>query len=212
MTTIAGLDLSLVSTGVALLEHDAFTCPQPIITARTVGRPGRRSDSYRARSARIVQQVRAVVSLVPAGVDLVVLEGPAYGQHMPSTHDRAGLWWGVFSALTARKTPVAVCPPQTRAKYATGKGNADKAMVVDAVREMWPRLDVRGHDEADGVVLVSIGAHRLGVPLPYPTRDRHAFAVEAVAWPEGLSADLSAATVLGGHSHAGGRNTPGGFR
>lgn len=193
MTAICGLDLSLTSAGIACIElaeaqiwdHDGATVESVIsnVTVRSLGHAGHRTDSWDTRETRIVRQVVDVMAHVPSEAILAVIEGPAYGKNLPSSFDRAGLWWGIKSAVRARGIPTAICPPTTRASWATGKGNADKAAVVDAISQMWPATRLYNDDQADALVLASIGAQRLGVQLPFPLKDRHHLACDSVAWP-----------------------------
>lgn len=65
---------------------------------------------------------------------------------------------------------------------------ARKARVLAAVREMWPDETIRNDDEADALALATIGAHHLGWPLPFETKERHTTGLQAVEWPEGVGA------------------------
>lgn len=184
---VAGIDPSLTSCGIAILDNG-----QPV-ALDAVGHGGKNGASYDHRSRRIVSQCRTVIAAItecniggrnsPPNVDLAVIEGPAYGQNLPSNHDRAGLWWGLYSALRAKKIPTAVVAPKTRAKWATGNGNSDKRDVLTTVRTWWPDHTIRNHDIADALVLATIGAHHHGDPMPFPVKPRHTLALEAIAWP-----------------------------
>lgn len=169
---VAGIDLSLTSTGIAVATADtAWT--ERITTARVDG----------------LTRIRQIVSTVVVSVkncDLAVLEGPAYSrQAQPGHHERAGLWWMVRDALQRRDIPVAVASPSARARYATGKGNASKAAVV---REISRRYAWFGgeEDEADAVALMAMGRDHLGHPLStVPATHRGALA--RVDWPDLLA-------------------------
>ncbi|PQM51814.1 hypothetical protein C5U48_12875 [Mycolicibacter virginiensis] len=175
---VAGIDPSLTSTGVAILEHG-----NPAYL-HAVGHGGRDGASYDHRSRRIVSQCRTITGILATWtLDLAVIEGPAYAHANAYTHDGAGLWWGLYSALRARKIPTAVIAPKTRARWATGNGNADKKAVLAAVRTWWPNTTIRNHDIADALALATIGAHHHGDPMPFPTKPRHTLALEAIAWP-----------------------------
>jgi Holliday junction resolvasome RuvABC endonuclease subunit len=181
MNLIGGLDPSLTSCGIAILRRTGHGNVD-IADLRSVGHKGRDGASWGDRSDRIVAQTRHVLSLIPAGVELVVIEGPAYGQHLPSTHDRGGLWWGLYTALRARGIVVGVCTPSGRAKWATGDGNAKKPAVLAAARSQWPHDRIFNHDQADALALAGAGAYRLGWCLPYqPSRGQLA-AHEHIAW------------------------------
>lgn len=181
MVVVAGIDPSLTNCGIAILHNG-----QPAYLD-TIGHPGHDGANYDHRSDRIVSQARAIIATAittqPIRPHLAVIEGPAYGANLPSNHDRAGLWWGLYSALRAKQIPTAVVAPGTRAKWATGHGRATKTDVLTAVRTWWPGTIIRNHDIADALVLATIGAHHHGDPMPFPVKPRHTLALEAIAWP-----------------------------
>ncbi|BCP29587.1 crossover junction endodeoxyribonuclease RuvC [Mycobacterium intracellulare] len=183
---VAGIDPSLTNTGIAILSDG-----QPL-SLRSVGHGTPNGKTYGHRSDRIVSLCRAVVDAVVLAEDakpaLAVMEGPAYGANLPSAHDRAGLFWGLYSTLRARKIPIAVIPPATRAKWATGKGNADKTTVLATVRSWWPTTHIANHDQADALVLATIGAFHHNDPMPFPIKERHTANLAAVQWPAELEA------------------------
>jgi Holliday junction resolvasome RuvABC endonuclease subunit len=191
---VAGIDPSLTSCGIALLRNG-----QPQLLT-TIGHPGHNSAHYNHRSDRIVSQCRAVIDAITdvtnprngftqkTHIDLAVIEGPAYGTNLPSNHDRAGLWWGLYSALRAKKIPTAVVAPGTRAKWATGHGQAAKTDVLAAVRAWWPNTTIRNHDIADAACLALIGAFRLGDKIPFEPKPRHHLSLDAISWPEAITA------------------------
>lgn len=186
--SIIGIDPSLTSCGIAVLGCDNSAKPSTrIVTLRSVGHPGTDADDWATRSDRIVSQAHHVLRTLPGDLELAIIEGPAYGQHMPSTHDRAGLWWGLFSGLRAQRIPVAVCAPSSRAKWITGKGTAKKTEVLAAIRKHWPDNQIRNHDEADAVGMACIAAHKLGWTLPFEIKDRHTVGLDAVAWPKEIA-------------------------
>lgn len=188
---IAGIDPSLTNTGIAILHNG-----QPALL-RSIGHGTLSGRSYAHRSDRIVSECRAVMAVLAdecderntlrpprSRIDLAVIEGPAYGACNASTHDGSGLWWGLYSTLRARRIPVAVIAPTTRAKWATGKGNADKTTILTTVRSWWPATHVANHDQADALVLAAIGAFHYGDPMPFPVREWHTANLAAVQWPQ----------------------------
>lgn len=201
--SVAGLDLSLRATGVAVIGYDLVADAdgrnqrhEPcVLRLRTVGRDGIKGEGYPERSRRIVAQTRRVLAALPAaGIDLAVIEGPSYGSQHGAQMDRYALWMGVYSSMQAQGVPIAVVAPGTREKWATGSvprgidRKARKARVLAAVRGMWPNERIRDDDEADALVLATIGAHHLGWPLPFETKPRHTTGLQAVEWPEGVGA------------------------
>lgn len=184
-----GIDASLTSTGLAVLIDGI---PSML---HSLGHKGHDADSYLVRGRRIVSQARAVVQALslPPQIDLALIEGPSYGSHYGDQWDRAGLWWGIFSALAAKKVPIAVVSPKTRAKWATGKdvegnGNSKKPAVFAAVKDEWTdvRAHIRNDDIADALTIAAMGALWLGDPLPIQVHKWRVKGLESVAWPEGV--------------------------
>jgi hypothetical protein len=193
MSIVAGLDLSLTNAGIAVLTDGRPT----LLTS--VGHGGKNGASWEQRSRRIVSQSRAVIGAITGNgsgapewldmtltkIDLAVIEGPSYASEFGDQFDRAALWWGVYSALSAKRVPIAVVAPGTLKKWATGKGNAKKPDVLAAAKE-WCRP--RNHDEADSAWLALMGAHYLGDPMPFPMAAWRINGMEAVKWPGKASA------------------------
>jgi Holliday junction resolvasome RuvABC endonuclease subunit len=175
---VAGIDPSLTSAGVAILDNG-----QPTHLSHH-GYPGHNGATWQQRSRRVRWTCGQILApVLDARPDLVVIEGPAYGAKYGSAFDRAGLWHGLYGALNAKQVPVAVVSPTTRASWATGHGRADKAAVITAVTTWWPQQPIACDDEADSLVLALIGAHHLGDPMPFTVKPRHSTALEAIAWP-----------------------------
>jgi crossover junction endodeoxyribonuclease RuvC len=184
---VVGLDLSLTSTGVAVAtENGAVTDRITSQPARKVGKgdPPLTLAERADRLDKLVPQITDYCSYA----DLVVIEGPSYGSTTPS-HDRSGLWWLVVDFLTPYTLVVEV-PPSSRMKYATGKGQIDKDLVLSAVIRRYPHVDVNGNDEADALILAAMGARHLGHPLETPLYANldalpatHRAAMDAVTWP-----------------------------
>ena len=189
MTTVLGVDPSLRNTGLAVLRDGVP------VALHSIGYGGHDGDSYATRSRRVRAVCRSVIewALRDGLPDLAVIEGPAYGQFLPSTFDRSGLWHGLYGALDAKKIPVGVVPPQTRAKWATGSGRAQKGEVLSNVREWFPGVKVLNHDIADSTVLALLGAFRLGEAMPFAVKARHYSGMEAAAWPKGIEELCAAA-------------------
>jgi len=176
---VIGLDPSMTAAGIAIIAQ--HTAP----TLRTIGSTGHRVDVIALRSTRIVKQAAAVLACVDPASTLVVIEGPSYGSHTPDTWDRAGLWWGIVAGCRSRGVPVAVCAPQTRAKWATGSGRADKTRVLAAMGELWPEVTIRDDNQADALAFATMGGQMLGWDVPELCHQRACLA--AVAWPQEVS-------------------------
>lgn len=154
---IVGLDLSLASTGLAVADELGVIEVGQIRTKPT-------GDDLVARRERL-RAIRTELRPWLRGADLVVVEGLAYASRSPHATERAGLWWLVVDHLIGNGAPVAVVSPTSRAKYATGKGNAGKDQVLAAVVRRYPDVEVTGNDQADALILAAMGARSLGRPI-----------------------------------------------
>lgn len=179
---VCGIDPSLTATGIAVIRDGAPLKPVKI------GYPGRSAASDADRARRCVALVREIVSYVRAfDPDLVMVESPAYGQSLPSTCDRNFLWLAlVHEFAVVGPMAYARVTPTCRAMFATGKGHAPKGMVIDAVNEWWPHLNLRPKqdNEADAIVMATMGVARFEPHLlPFPILERQRNNLEAVSWP-----------------------------
>lgn len=173
---ILGLDLSLTRIGAAHIDPDGRCTVWAIKPPASTGHV--RLDWL---SCEIAGHCEDFTSQ-----DLVVVEGPSYGNQgtgrQSGHHERAGLWWLVTWRLWCDDIPLAVVPPGTLKKYATGVGNAGKDAVLLATAKRFPEFN-GGNDEADALWLAAMGADHLGSPVVgMPAKHREA--LDAVKWPE----------------------------
>lgn len=166
MSAVCGLDLSLVSTGVAVLEtappyvREYGECVPALL--RSVGEAGKKTDSYVQRNRRIRTQTRAITALLADfQIMLAVIESPVYSQPGGSAKlygnpvDTGTLFHSIIAWLDVRNVPIAFIPPTTGHQFVTGKGllrlpngepDRKKQTVIDETRKWWPagRRDVTG--------------------------------------------------------------------
>jgi len=150
--TVMGLDPSLTATGVALPNGETR-----IIV------PGKCCKRGMPRLRRIRDAVMALVK--EHDVNLVMIEGYSYGSRYSHAHSLGELG-GVLRLAIFEHPGVEYIdvPPSSLKKYATGKGNANKELVlVNAIK----RLDYKGHDnnEADALWLRALGLEVDGRPM-----------------------------------------------
>lgn len=178
---VLGLDLSLTSTGMAMIEGGK------LVGVDSVKTKGKRADTIEDRAKRLRHIADVIVEFVRADqTDLIVIEAPSYGSRFGSAHDRSGLWWIVTEALITAGFQVALVAPQTRAKYATGAGNSKKDIVLAHVIERYvsettPRIS--NDDEADAVALAAMGARFLGEPVEDELPEANLAAMSGAQWP-----------------------------
>jgi Holliday junction resolvasome RuvABC endonuclease subunit len=177
-----GIDLSLTSTGVAIIEDGT------VVDLRRIQSKGSETATLNQRRTRLAG-LRHRIWEAAHGADLVAIEGPSFGQtRQGGQHDRAGLWWLLTDwllddTLDGFPIPVVEIPPSNVKKYATGKGNAAKDHVLAAVVRRYPQAEVSGNDEADSLVLAAMAHRHLGRPIDDLPKV-NLTALDNVHWPE----------------------------
>jgi crossover junction endodeoxyribonuclease RuvC len=197
MIRVAGIDLSLSSTGVAraAISGDHIATATERITSQPTDRIS--SDpigqGLTGRWLRLDYIAERVVNAIGAP-DLVLIESPTYsGQVTGSAHDRAGLWWIVLDRLQADGCCVVEIQPSHLKIYAAGHGRAEKRYVIAGARSAWGhQFDLPpgpgADDMADAVALAALGAHLLGRPLtPLPHDRARAVALTKIRIPDRLA-------------------------
>ncbi|MGW4123652.1 hypothetical protein [Nocardia sp. NPDC004711] len=186
MPTVVGIDPSLTSTGLAIIRTTPPGDPWGLdpVEFRTIASTGKKGDTWAQRSERLRSLRDRTMNRVPRDAELVVLEGPALGVRGPGQHDSAWYRGKLYDACAALGIPVLVCPPTSRAKWATDNGHASKVDVAVAISKLWPHAEFRGDDQADALCLASIGAQHLGLPVPYRVLERHKLAICKLEWPD----------------------------
>jgi crossover junction endodeoxyribonuclease RuvC len=174
MTQYAGLDLSLGSSGLAILNdpgegNDVYTTlitSRPKATGPTVEKRGKlvRTQTYGDKLLRFQQTTADIETWLDSSA-VLFLEGPSYASTGQSVHDIAGNWWTLLSRLADRGIKIHVIAPSVVKQYATGKGNAAKDHVMAAAIKRYPDIDIPGNDVADAVVLLALNLRIAGYPL-----------------------------------------------
>jgi len=140
-----GLDVSLTATGFSMKRGNELTMQTVKTTPRT-----RPNDLERLRHIR-----ESLMALVPDSTRMVCVED-FFVPHKPSQMGAAkGLIMAgtlVRVALLERGMPFYVVSPSQIKKYATGKGNGPKSLVVREVYKRWG-VDARDDNQADACVL-----------------------------------------------------------
>lgn len=154
------MDPSLQSTGLAQcspgFEAGSHWSFETIRSKPSGGSIGARST----RLLAIEDRVRRVVR----GAGLVVIEAPAYSRSVGSRHERSGLWWLLVAAALGEGCRVVEVSPTARARYATGRGNAPKGDVLEAVSARYG-VEPSNDNEADAVALAALGMRLAGLPI-----------------------------------------------
>lgn len=196
MTLVLGLDLSLTSPGLALIEDGQIVAVSNIKTTgkRMASRKhpdGAKIADRAERLAKVVTWFYDEIEDCYDEITLGVIEGPAMGSTNGSMHDRSGLWWAIISWLHEVGVTLVEVAPGARAKYITGSGRADKATVLaHAIERYQPNLDANSagligkcDDIADAIGLADMGSRRLGFPVVADMPSANLEAMDGVLWP-----------------------------
>lgn len=179
MMRIIGIDPSLTATGIAVTDTTTGSIYTDTITTKNSGNGiHERLIRFGAIGARLIDHL-------PNHQALAVIEGPAYASNGAGTWDRAGLWWTITRVLDAYEIPTIEVPPATRARYATGRGNASKDEVLIAAVRRYPQADITDNNQADAVILAAIGARLTGAPIDTLPKT-HTSALTKLTAPIGL--------------------------
>jgi crossover junction endodeoxyribonuclease RuvC len=173
---VIGIDLSMTSTGLAIISEGE------IRTYTVTSKPsGDSLRSFLARSEKIAQQIDDAVRF--DRTDLVIIEGMAFAAKSSSLDKIHAHWWLVVKFISEfiDQEPVVITSGQ-RCVYATGKGSAQKDIVLAAVIKRYPQADVKGNDESDAVIFAAMGARHLGMPVEESLPLANLKAMEAVRW------------------------------
>jgi Holliday junction resolvasome RuvABC endonuclease subunit len=154
MPLVLGLDPSLQACGYCLPNGQPGTI-----------KPGSRKGVERLQYLRhVVLDMATGIGDIPP-IDLLVLEGFSLGSKRQAySYEIGGLGWVLRVALTEAGVRWIEVPPATLKVLATGRGNANKDMMLAAAIR---RLGYQGadHNEADSMWLRAAGMELLGAPV-----------------------------------------------
>ena len=177
---VVGLDVSLTSTGMS--DGTAHRVTQPAV-----------DDPLEQRMIRIVDASLSFVlghgPVVTA--DLVVIEAGAFSRAGQSQGAEvlSALRYMVRCNLFGHGVPFAMVTPTGLKAYTTGRGQATKPQMVQAMKDRHG-IDFTGvkvkdgrYDLADGAALAAMGYAHLGQPLPTGGPPAPLASLLAVKWP-----------------------------
>lgn len=88
--------------------------------------------------------------------DLFVYEQAAHHKSNAATHVCHGLIATAEQVAAHRRIEITSKSPSELKKYATGKGNANKDLMLAAARKRWPDLELVDDNHADALHLLSM--------------------------------------------------------
>jgi Holliday junction resolvasome RuvABC endonuclease subunit len=169
-----GIDSSLTMTGFATISPEG----EPLV----VRFPSRPDDNSIEDISRRITYITGKALLAAPGPCLTVIEKPIIPEHKSGQVLERGGLFHVLAIQFLRRGPVVIVHPMTRAKYATGRGNAKKADVLAAMRARFPGLALADDNAADGLALACMGARFLGFPADGEPSKQQLEAMTAVRW------------------------------
>jgi len=170
---VVGIDPSLTGTGIIVLRNGELG------KALTTKNEPKLGTIERVR--RIYEQINNVIEnlstcYINAYIgdkrmirweppSLIVIEGFSYGSKGRGVFDIAYLGWRIREELERYRTEddipwLEVSPSQVK-QFATGKGNANKEIVLQQVYKRWG-VELTDNNQADAYVLAQIGRAYLG--------------------------------------------------
>lgn len=145
---LMGLDLSLTSTGVSV-DGETFAIASKFKDVE-------RLSDIRARMTDVLQAHE---------VSAAVIEGYAFSARNSQSHKIGELGGVIRLLLHDMGIPFVDVPPTSRAKFATGRGNAAKTEVISAVSARTGRIwsGKGADDECDAWLLEEMGLQAIGI-------------------------------------------------
>ncbi len=163
---IVGLDLSLTSSGVSISGSTR------VVSSKHRG--VQRLSDLRQQFTQICQESQ---------VTHAVIEGYSFGSRNSQAHSIGELGGVVRLLLHDLNIPFVEIPPTSRAKFATGRGNASKGEVISAISAKTGLVfaGAGGNDECDAWVLEQMALTKIGLS-PYTWRKEQVVALDKVDW------------------------------
>ena len=175
---ILGVDTSLTGTGLARIDLATWPPSNPprqddelvVFTAdtATVAAPGPTKDKSKRAMCR---RVNALLDQIEwcftddEKPDAMGIEALAYGAKGASAWVLPWIFGRVIELAEKYDVPLTVVSTAGRAKFATGKGNADKETVLLAAARAVPQAEVTNNNEADALIVGAVVCQRLGLPI-----------------------------------------------
>lgn len=163
---VLGVDLSSTCTGFALVDLGTLDL-RGLGHVKPIGA---------WEISRRVHYVMAALAASVASTDVVDIWAEGIGTRMVAAAASAGRCHQAFAATVIEFSPLdrridhaygTVSPAELK-RHATGKGNADKAMMLAAARRQWPHVTFCNDDEADAAWVAHYGATRIAASMAAP--------------------------------------------
>lgn len=150
---VVGIDPSLTSTGVVVI-NDGVVIEQRAIVSKP---PKEKTPTTEAERLMKIRDEIRTSTMTLAKPDLVLVEGLAFtARNTSALVQLAGLNYFIREVLMKGKIPFVIVSPTSLKKFATGKGTADKNIVMMEVYKRW-NFSPENSDVSDAFVLAQMG-------------------------------------------------------
>lgn len=126
-------------------------------------------------------------------IDLAVIEGYSMGSSLAHSHELGELGGIIRWTLWGKQIPFVDIPPSSLKKYLTGKGNADKDLMLSTASRRFDRT--LNNDEADALALWAMAMDAYGKPV-LSVPESHREALTAIEWPVVQMGDVAVKPVV----------------
>ena len=146
MSVVMGIDPSLTATGIVVLKNGEVVHQEVLKNRPSLLTIERVQDIY-------FQITEAVYRFTP---QIIVIEGLSFSSRGQGVDAIFYLGWRIREELSLQVMPWIESPPSQVKKFATGKGNSGKEVVMKDVYKRWG-YDTDDNNLADAYVMAQIG-------------------------------------------------------
>ena len=183
---VLGIDTSLTGTGLALIDIATWPPSRPPrqggepveFSADTVTVSASKPTKDKSKRA-MARRVNGLIEQIEwcfkdDRPDQVGLEALAYGARGEGAWVLPWIFGRVIELCETYDVPLQVVATTARAKFATGKGNADKDTVLLATsRQFMPNeVHPKNNNEADALIVGAVVCQKIGLPILPVTKYR----------------------------------------
>jgi len=165
---IIGIDPSIANTGLCGIAPPYYDNDHDL---EVMGRAGVAKMDHWAALQSVLSLAEAIERWTPFGrVRCAAIEAPyastGRGAAAGLPGERTHLFYLLLDYFDRLHVPTVVVPNAKLKRYATGKGNANKAAMLEALVRRAPEFETRGNDNlVDAAWLAMLAADMIGTPV-----------------------------------------------
>ena len=167
MITI-GLDLSLVKTGVVIIQDDGKVLYSGLVKSKPTGdKPIDETMRIKKIAEDVMEKIDEIIPNI--NPDIVAIEGMAFMAVGTSLVQLSGLNYLIRMLISEFNWPFVIVAPTSLKKYITGSGKGEKDMVTMAVYKNYG-FEAGDNNISDAFALAACAMALLGKPLKEITK------------------------------------------